>query len=156
MHADWLMRGSLAVLRQTFEAAFSNERIDAHFSYKCQCWPQQPTASKSTTTTRLHLLALFLRFVFSTMFALLQTVLLALASTSLASPTPKARQSELGPWCDGLGAGAFDVASNFTLAAVYRNLPNANETGVPIILGQAGADDGEEFKVLSVRLNPAA
>ena len=84
------------------------------------------------------------------MFALLPTVLLAVAGTSLASPTPKARQS-LGSWCDGLGGGAFDVANNFTLAALYRDLPNANDTGVPIVVGQAGAVDGEEFKVLSVR-----
>ena len=40
---------------------------------------------------------------------------------------------------------------NFTLAAWNKTGTNANDTGVPLVLGQNGAVDGAEFKVLSVR-----
>ncbi|KAF9477214.1 hypothetical protein BDN70DRAFT_811045 [Pholiota conissans] len=38
---------------------------------------------------------------------------------------------------------------NFTLGAVNTSLPNANFTGVPLVLGQAGAIAGESFYVTS-------
>ncbi len=78
--------------------------------------------------------------------------LLPLALGALASPLG-ARQSQ-GAWCQGLGPGAFDIANNFTLAAYNSTLPNANSTGAPLVLGQNGAVDGAEFKVLSVRSAP--
>ncbi|PPQ95789.1 hypothetical protein CVT26_015889 [Gymnopilus dilepis] len=37
----------------------------------------------------------------------------------------------------------------FTLAALNTTLPNANNTGAPLVLGQNGADDGIEFYVTS-------
>lgn len=84
------------------------------------------------------------------MVALLSTAFLALASVSLASPVHVAREVP-GKWCDDLGYAIFDIAYNITLAAVYRDKPNANDTGVPLVVGQAGAVDGASFKVLSVR-----
>lgn len=64
-----------------------------------------------------------------------------------ALPTLESRQLP-GPGCEGLGIGSFNTASNFTLAAWNKTLPNANSTGVPLVLAQAGA--GESFRVLSV------
>ncbi|KAI0739463.1 hypothetical protein C8Q80DRAFT_1111192 [Daedaleopsis nitida] len=53
------------------------------------------------------------------------------------------------PSCNNLGGGAFDNAKTFTLAAYNTSLPNANTTGVPLVLGQAGAISGVSFKALS-------
>ena len=80
---------------------------------------------------------------------------LTLAATA-ASAAPAAFQSRqdidaVGPQCAGLGPSAFDIAYNFTLAAYKTTGTNANDTGLPLVLGQAGAIDGAEFKVLSVR-----
>ncbi|KAJ4478466.1 hypothetical protein J3R30DRAFT_3280448 [Lentinula aciculospora] len=41
------------------------------------------------------------------------------------------------------------LGNNFTLAALNNTLPNANLTGVPLVLGSAGAIDGESFYVSS-------
>jgi len=41
------------------------------------------------------------------------------------------------------------LGSNFTLAALNTTLPNANYTGAPLVLGEAGAIDGESFHVSS-------
>ncbi|KAJ3992358.1 hypothetical protein F5050DRAFT_944412 [Lentinula boryana] len=41
------------------------------------------------------------------------------------------------------------LANNFTLAALNNTLPNANSTGAPLVLGSAGAIDGESFQVSS-------
>ncbi|OSD00300.1 hypothetical protein PYCCODRAFT_1371414 [Trametes coccinea BRFM310] len=43
------------------------------------------------------------------------------------------------PACDGLGTGAFDTASSFTIGAINTTLPNANITGAPIVVNSAGA-----------------
>ncbi|GJE94057.1 hypothetical protein PsYK624_102250 [Phanerochaete sordida] len=82
---------------------------------------------------------------------MLFAAILALASASAAAAAPalSARQTPVGPQCAGLGPGAFDIASNFTLAAWNATGSNANDTGVPLVLGQAGAVDGAEFKILS-------
>jgi len=73
----------------------------------------------------------------------------ALATTVVASPTNIARQSP-GPSCDGLGSGAFDTASHFSITALNTTLPNANLTGVPIVYGTADEEPvGVEFKLLS-------
>lgn len=76
---------------------------------------------------------------------------LLMSSIALVSAAPSMKRV-VGPGCGNLGAGAFDVVTNFTLAAYYADQPNANNTGAPIVLGQAGAIDGAEFKVLSVRI----
>ena len=73
---------------------------------------------------------------------------LAAASSVAAFPTKRA----LAPSCDNLGGGAFDTLNNFTLAAYFTDGDNANSTGVPLVLGQAGATSGASFKVLSVRV----
>ncbi|EMD35782.1 hypothetical protein CERSUDRAFT_115735 [Gelatoporia subvermispora B] len=79
--------------------------------------------------------------------------LLAYASAAFASPVSRgllhARQHQPGPWCDGLGAGVFDIAPQITLAALNTTLPNANNTGAPLVMGQAGAVDGASFAILS-------
>ena len=85
------------------------------------------------------------------MFAL-NILTLAFAATAAAVALPAAKR-DLAPSCNLLGGGAFDTAQNFTLAAWNTTLPNANNTGVPLVLGQAGAISGAEFKVLSVRLS---
>ncbi|KAH9946590.1 hypothetical protein B0H21DRAFT_742874 [Amylocystis lapponica] len=67
---------------------------------------------------------------------------LALAAPALALPT----RESTGAWCAGLGAGAFDTASNFTLAAHNTTAP---APGAALVLGQAGAIAGAQFGVLS-------
>ncbi|KAH9895738.1 hypothetical protein C8Q73DRAFT_644250 [Cubamyces lactineus] len=52
--------------------------------------------------------------------------------------TPMKRAAP-GPWCDGLGGGAFDTSSSFTLAAYNTAGANANSTGAPLVLGTAGS-----------------
>ncbi|KAI0076673.1 hypothetical protein K474DRAFT_1597602 [Panus rudis PR-1116 ss-1] len=42
----------------------------------------------------------------------------------------------LGPWCDGLGGGAFDTASGFSLTA-FRT--SGDSTGIPIITASSGS-----------------
>ncbi|KAI0692696.1 hypothetical protein C8T65DRAFT_669343 [Cerioporus squamosus] len=80
------------------------------------------------------------------MFALNLLTLAFAATATVALPAAK---RDLAPSCNLLGGGAFDTATNFTLAAWNTTLPNANNTGVPLVLGQAGAIPGAEFKVLS-------
>ncbi|KIP02454.1 hypothetical protein PHLGIDRAFT_79089 [Phlebiopsis gigantea 11061_1 CR5-6] len=76
--------------------------------------------------------------------------LLSAAAAAAAAPALlAARQTAPGPQCAGLGLAVFDIAYNFTLAAYNATGPNANDTGAPLVLGQAGAVDGAEFKVLS-------
>jgi hypothetical protein len=40
----------------------------------------------------------------------------------------------------------------FTLAAFNLSLPNANGTGVPLVVASAGAVDGAAFQVSAVRI----
>ena len=76
--------------------------------------------------------------------------LLPLALSAVAFPV--ARQIEPSAWCPlTLGAGIFDIAYNFTLAAYNITLPNANSTGAPLVVGYGGAIVGAEFHLLSVR-----
>ena len=83
------------------------------------------------------------------MFARLALLSLAAAMASAAPTVPDATQASVDP-CAGLGSGAFDTANNFTLAAFYTSLPNANATGLPLVLGSVAATDGAEYKALSV------
>ncbi|KAG7439795.1 uncharacterized protein BT62DRAFT_688057 [Guyanagaster necrorhizus] len=41
------------------------------------------------------------------------------------------------------------LSYKFTLAALNTSLPNTNDTGVPLVLGQNGATDGMTFEVTS-------
>lgn len=85
----------------------------------------------------------------ASMFALSLLTLAFAASAAFAVPAMK----RTSPSCTNLGGGAFDNAKTFTLAAYNTSLPNANTTGVPLVLGQAGAISGVSFKVLSVRVH---
>jgi len=54
------------------------------------------------------------------------------------------------PWTEARSKiTVADLKCKFTLAAVNLTLPNANSTGAPLVLGQAGAIDGESFEVSS-------
>lgn len=75
---------------------------------------------------------------------------LILFSAALAAvATPLTRQDD-GPNCESFGANGFAVSGNFKLAAVNTTLPNANTTGVPLALANAGAVVGESFFALAV------
>ncbi|EJF56934.1 hypothetical protein DICSQDRAFT_112382 [Dichomitus squalens LYAD-421 SS1] len=76
-------------------------------------------------------------------FGLLTAVLAAVASA-----LPAAKRAP-GAWCNGLGGGAFDSLSNFTLAAYNATGINTNTTGAPLVLGSAGAISGAELKDLA-------
>lgn len=80
---------------------------------------------------------------------ILTATFLATVASCIASPTVR----QVAAPCDGLGGGGFDNASNFTVAAFNRTQPNANNTGAPLVLGQAGAILGAEFEVFSVGFN---
>lgn len=88
------------------------------------------------------------------MFARLALLSLAVATASAAPTVPDTTQAPVDS-CAGLGSGAFDTANNFTLAAFYTSLPNANATGLPLVLGSVAATDGAEYKALSVCLDCA-
>ncbi|KAF8576278.1 hypothetical protein K439DRAFT_677543 [Ramaria rubella] len=45
--------------------------------------------------------------------------------------------------------GGFDSLANFTLAALNTTLPNANNTGAPLVLGPGGAIESEELEFLT-------
>ncbi|KAI9058911.1 hypothetical protein FKP32DRAFT_1596783 [Trametes sanguinea] len=77
---------------------------------------------------------------------MLSLSVLAVAITAAASTMahPMARASS-NPACDGLGAGAFDTASSFTIGAINTTLPNANITGAPIVVNSAGATKDASF-----------
>lgn len=81
-------------------------------------------------------------------FALLPVAFLGVVT---ALPALQVRDPPTGSWCNGLGGGAFDVINSFTLAAYNKTLPNANSTGAPLVLSQAGTVTGAQFRVLSVR-----
>ncbi|KIK69167.1 hypothetical protein GYMLUDRAFT_35235 [Collybiopsis luxurians FD-317 M1] len=69
--------------------------------------------------------------------SLFAPLLAALLTTNFVAATPVqlfARSSTL------------TAANNFTLAALNNTLPNANTTGVPLVLASAGAIDGESFQ----------
>jgi len=84
---------------------------------------------------------------------------LAAATAALASPLsninhviPRGLNAQRvpaiapGTSCEGLGAGAFDTAYNFSVSAFNSSF---DLVGTPLVLGQAGATTGAEFKVFS-------
>ncbi|KAF8576279.1 hypothetical protein K439DRAFT_1622982 [Ramaria rubella] len=67
-------------------------------------------------------------------------------ASSNAAATPR----QLSNPCEAhFGGGGFNTLPSFTLAALNRTLLNANTTGAPLVLGQAGATGGAEFEVFS-------
>lgn len=89
------------------------------------------------------------------MLSIITTLLLTLASVSFASPVIHFRQTGLSPSCDGFGDGAFDTASNFTLAAFNKPFVEG-ETGIPLVITLFQTFDGSDFFALSVSsANPA-
>ena len=83
------------------------------------------------------------------MFAAL--AVLAVALSAMASPMQRATP---GPWCDGLGTGAFDTAPSFTLAALNTTGSTAGSTGAPLVIGSAGATKDAQFWHVIVSLLP--
>lgn len=83
--------------------------------------------------------------------AVLLTALVAGTVTAAAPPAVNETSVTPGSTCASLGPMAFDVAYNFMLSAYNPTVTTQNDTGVPLVLGQAGASYGVLFKVLSVR-----
>ncbi|KAL1943735.1 hypothetical protein VTO73DRAFT_4180 [Trametes versicolor] len=71
------------------------------------------------------------------------------AVSTMAFPAVKLPRAAPGPWCDGLGPGAFDEAFNVTLAAWNTTGTNTNTTGAPLVLGSGGSITGASFRHLS-------
>ncbi|KAI0364640.1 hypothetical protein BV20DRAFT_983077 [Pilatotrama ljubarskyi] len=81
------------------------------------------------------------------MFALSFLTLGLTAASAMALPTAKLpRADSVGPWCDGLGAGAFDTWSGLTLAALNTTGANTNSTGVPLVLATGGFFNNIEMR----------
>ncbi|KAI8972411.1 hypothetical protein BD414DRAFT_425928 [Trametes punicea] len=57
----------------------------------------------------------------------------------MAHPATKLSRATPGPWCNGLGAGAFDEAYNFSIGAYNTTGTNTNSTGAPIVVNSAGS-----------------
>ncbi|GBE85415.1 hypothetical protein SCP_0706020 [Sparassis crispa] len=84
------------------------------------------------------------------MFSPVALVSLAIVALSSASPL-NIRQATSGP-CAGLGIGAYDNVSNFTLGAYNLTLSNANATGAPLVLAFkqfTGSATGAYYSTLS-------
>ncbi|KAI0350308.1 hypothetical protein OH77DRAFT_1413242 [Trametes cingulata] len=64
----------------------------------------------------------------------------------MAFPAAKLPRAAPGPWCDGLGGGAFDEALDVTITALNATLPNTNSTGAPLVLASGGAITGAEIR----------
>ncbi|KAI0349373.1 hypothetical protein OH77DRAFT_1415131 [Trametes cingulata] len=65
----------------------------------------------------------------------------------MAFPAAKLpRADSVGPWCDGLGAGAFDTWSGLTLAALNTTGANTNSTGAPLVLATGGFFNNIEMR----------
>ena len=75
-----------------------------------------------------------------------------LAAVSAAPSLLRTRQgpSSYNPACEGAPAGSRAFANDFSLTALNATLPNANSTGVPLVIGSIGATTGEESYSLSV------
>ncbi|KAJ4483872.1 hypothetical protein J3R30DRAFT_1843900 [Lentinula aciculospora] len=78
--------------------------------------------------------------MFTSVHSVFVSLALVLAATSfvLATPVQISARSSI-----------TTLANNFTLVALNNTLPNANSTGAPLVLGSAGAIDGESFHVSS-------
>jgi len=91
----------------------------------------------------MHLLAMS-RLTSVISLALLSAVALSGAS---ASPVMRSDGPPLLTCPDGVNITTLPY--NFTLAAFNITLPNSNQTGAPLVLGEAGAVDGAEFEIVS-------
>lgn len=80
---------------------------------------------------------------------MISSTFLLLCSALAAVATPLSRQDD-GPNCESFGANGFASSGSFKLAAVNTTLPNANTTGAPLAIANAGAVVGESFFALAV------
>jgi len=76
---------------------------------------------------------------------------LAMSAVSLAAALPHGLASSSATWCQNLGGGAFDTASNFTIAAYDPNSTGAqvNATGTPVVLTETGTDGSASHMVFA-------
>ena len=54
------------------------------------------------------------------------------------------------PWCTGLGGSTIDTLASFRLYAWYKDIPNNNSAGVPLVLATTGASAGAYSHTLAV------
>lgn len=73
-----------------------------------------------------------------------------MATTALASVLPHGLVSSDAEWCQGLGGGAFDTASNFTLAAYEITGVHTNDTGSRLVLTEASTDGSNVWMSFAV------
>ncbi|THH32667.1 hypothetical protein EUX98_g1489 [Antrodiella citrinella] len=101
--------------------------------------PATPSSSQAATAT------------IETMFtSMITSTVMALGLLAGCQALPASLESRQAiPGCEGFGPAVFNTASDFTITALNRTLPNANDTGAPLVIGQAGAVTGESFVVLS-------
>ncbi|KIP01532.1 hypothetical protein PHLGIDRAFT_349127 [Phlebiopsis gigantea 11061_1 CR5-6] len=79
-------------------------------------------------------------------------VLTAVAAAVSAAPSVlRKRQgpSSYNPTCEGTPAGSRAFVNDFRLTALNTTLPNANTTGVPLVIGSVSATTGAESYSLS-------
>ncbi|KZT67575.1 hypothetical protein DAEQUDRAFT_767127 [Daedalea quercina L-15889] len=72
-------------------------------------------------------------------------VSLAMTSAALGVALPHGLVSSSASWCQGLGGGAFDTASNFTVAAYDISGSNANSTGAPLVLTETSTQGSDVY-----------
>lgn len=77
-----------------------------------------------------------------------------LSALAWGSNTSVHGQFALGgaPWCTGLGDSTIDTLASFRLYAWYKDLPNSNSAGVPLVLATTGATAGTYSHTLAVSL----
>lgn len=82
-------------------------------------------------------------------------VLTAVAAAVSAAPSVlRNRQgpSSYNPACEGTPAGSRAFVNDFRMTALNTTLPNANTTGVPLVIGSVSATTGAESYSLSVNV----
>lgn len=72
------------------------------------------------------------------------------AAPSFLGLTSRQIPNHYNPGCDGTPAGSIAFANGFTITALNTSLPNANDTGVPLVVGAIAGGDGAELYSLSV------
>ena len=58
------------------------------------------------------------------------------------------------PWCTDLGDSTIDTLASFRLYAWYKDIPNDNSVGVPLVLATTGASADVYSHTLAVSLPP--
>jgi len=91
------------------------------------------------------------------MFLLIQIVILSfLAQLHIVSAQQTTVRNISLQGLDGPQQQFATATYNFTLVALNNTLPNANSTGAPLVLGQAGATGGAYLYVTSVSVRNSA